>query len=295
MSSRAVEVTNPGKVLFPDGTTKLELVEYYTSVAGAMVPHLRGRPLTIHRFPNGIDKGGFLQKNASRYFPDWIERVTVEKSKGTTTYVLCNDTPTLRYLANQAAITFHVWPSRADRLLFPDRLIFDLDPSVENFALVRDTAVALRRILEDLGLVAFLMTTGSRGLHVVAPLDRTASFDEVGEFADGVARILVGGAPDALTTEFSKAKRGDRLFVDTRRNVYAQHAVAAYSVRARDGAPVATPLQWDELPSLEGADTFTIREVPSRVRAGDPWAGISRRARALKAPRKLLEKVLRRA
>ena len=295
MTARTVEVSNRDKVLFPeDGITKGELVDYYAAVADAMVTHVRDRPVTIHRFPDGIDKGGFLQKNVSRHFPDWIKTVTVEKSGGTTTYALCNDGATLKYLANQAAIVLHVWPSRVDKLHHPDRLIFDLDPSVDDFSIVRDTAVTLRGILEELGLASYLMTTGSRGLHVVSPLDRSTTFDEVGEFADAVAEVLVSKDPDSLTTEFSKSKRGDRLFVDTRRNTYAQHAVAAYSVRPKARAPVATPVEWDELDGLKGADAFTLRDVPERVAgSGDAWEGISKRARSLTKPREKVQRLLK--
>lgn len=294
MTTRAVDVSNRDKVLFPDdGITKGELVDYYGAVADVMVPHVRDRPVTIHRFPDGIDKGGFLQKNVSRHFPDWIKTVTVEKSGGATTYALCNDAATLRYLANQAAITFHVWPSRADKLDYPDRLIFDLDPSVDEFKIVRETALTLRGILEELGLVPFLMTTGSRGLHVVTPLDRSETFHEVREFADAVAGLLVEKDPDRLTTEFSKANRGDRLFVDTGRNAYAQHAVAAYSVRPMPRAPVATPIGWDELDGSLRPDGFTLRDVPERTAVtGDPWEGISRRARSLTKPRQKLSRLL---
>jgi bifunctional non-homologous end joining protein LigD len=292
-----VETTHPERVLFPeDGITKGDIVEYYRRVAPIMVPHLRGRPLMLERYPEGIARPGVYQKEAPAHFPDWVHRVEVPKEGGTVTHVVCNDEETLVYLANQGCLTFHAWLSRADRIYHPDQLIFDLDPPGDDcFDTVRAAARHLREILEALGLVPFVKTTGSRGLHVVVPLDRSATFDETRAFARDVAALLVAGDPGRLTTEVRKAKRGGRVFVDVLRNGYAQTAVAPYSVRARAGAPVATPLGWEEVKSRLDPRRYTIRNLFRRLgRKPDPWLDMADHARALEPARRRLEPRLRR-
>jgi bifunctional non-homologous end joining protein LigD len=290
---RTVEISNPDKVLFPDdGMTKADLADYYARIAETMLPHVRGRPATMQRYPDGIEGETFFQKDIPNYFPDWIKTVEMAKEGGIVTHLVIEEAATLVYLANQACITPHVWLSRADRPHHPDRIVFDFDPPGKEFAVIRDAARRLRDILEELGLVPFVMTSGSRGLHVVAPLKRTAEFDEVRTFARGVAELLVGRHPDRLTTEHRKNKRGRRIFVDTMRNSYAQTAVAPYAVRARAGAPVAAPLDWDELGRGFEPRKYTIANVFRRLaRKDDPWAKIERQARALDAPRKKLDEL----
>jgi bifunctional non-homologous end joining protein LigD len=186
------------------------------------------------------------------------------------------------YLADQACITPHVWLSRIDRPDHPDRLIFDLDPSGRTFEPVVAAARALRDMLEAIDLVPYLMTTGSRGLHVVAPLDRSADFNTVRALARRVAASVADEAPDRFTIEQRKEKRRGRVYLDTMRNAYAQTAVAPYAVRALPGAPVAAPLQWPELSRLADAQPDTIKTIARRLaRKGDPWKDIARRARAL--------------
>jgi bifunctional non-homologous end joining protein LigD len=294
---RSVELSSLDKVLFPDvRVTKGDLVEHYRAVAARMVPHLRGRPVSMQRFPNGIRGEGFYQKAAPDYFPDWIERVTVSKEGGTVEHAVCNDAATLVYLANQNCITPHVWLSRADRLDNPDRLIFDLDPPRNDFDVVRFAARALRELLGELGLEPFLMATGGRGLHLVVPLDRRADFDRTRAFARDVAEVLAARHADRLTTEVRKNKRRGRLFLDTMRNAYAQTAVPPWAVRARPGAPVAVPLAWDELsdPDVRGGSTNT-RNVGKRLAGDDPWQGMARHARSLSGPRKALDRILSRS
>ena len=289
------EVSNLDKVLFPDaGITKGELVEHYRAVADVMVPHLRDRPLTLHRFPDGIEAGGFWTKQASRHFPAWIHQVTVPKEKGSVSHVVCDNAATLVYLAGQAAIALHVWLARADRLRNPDRLVIDLDPSGAPFEIVRRAAADARDLLRELGLRPFLMATGSSGLHVTVPLDRRADTAAVRSFAEHAARALTLREPELYTTEFSKSERRGRLYLDVARNGYAQTVVAPYSVRARPGAPVAVPLEWDELddPALR-PDGWTIRTVRARLdERGDPWAGIGRFGRGLAEPAKRLSELL---
>jgi bifunctional non-homologous end joining protein LigD len=294
MSRLDVEVTHPDRVLFPnDGITKRDLVDYYGEVADTMLPHLRGRALTVQRFPRGIGEQGWVQQDFADSLPDWMGRVEVAKEGGALVHPVAERREALRWLANQNCITLHIWQSRRDRLHNPDRLVFDLDPSDTDFAVVRATARAVAGVLGDLGLVCYVQTTGSRGLHVVVPLRADADFDTVRQFARDVAEVVVADDAAHRTVEARKEKRGGRIYLDVMRNAYAQTAVVPYSVRARDGAPVATPLEWDEL-DIRGlrADRFTIRDVPKRL-AGqrDPWAQMYRHARSLSGPARRLAKL----
>jgi bifunctional non-homologous end joining protein LigD len=288
-----VEISRPSKPLFPDGTTKGDLAAYHEAVADVMLPHLARRPLNLERYPDGIGGERIMQQRAGRYFPDWIERVTVPKRGGTVEHVVASSADALVYLAGQACITLHRWLSRADRLDRPDRLIVDLDPSNGTPADVRKAAREFGDLLRELGLEPFAMTTGSRGYHVVAPLQRRHDFDDVRAFARDLARVAAGRDPK-LTVEQRKAKRGDRILIDVMRNAYAHTAVAPYAVRARPGAPVATPLHWDELADSKlRPDRWNIRTVLDRLeRDGDPWAEISRSGRALGPARRRLDRLL---
>jgi bifunctional non-homologous end joining protein LigD len=281
VDGRTIAVSHPDKVLFPadgdtDGFTKAQLVEHYGRVAGVMVPHLRGRPLMLQQFPNGIGEGGFYQKNVPGHFPDWIRRVEVPKEGGTVTHPVCDDAATLVYLATQNCVSLHAWSSRADQPDRPDRLIFDLDPTGDDFGLVRATARTIGDLLTDLGLVPFVQTSGSRGLHVVTPIERNVDFDEGHAFAAAVAAVVADDDDQHLTVEARKAKRADRLYLDVQRNGYAQTTVAPYSVRPRPGAPVATPLGWDELGKRGmGPQRYTIANLGRRLaQRADPWADI---------------------
>jgi bifunctional non-homologous end joining protein LigD len=293
--SAKVEITHPDRVLFPaDGITKGDLVAYYTNIAGAMVPHLRGRPLTLWRYPRGIDQNGFVQQDFADSLPDWMGRVRVAKEDGTVVHPTADRRDALRWLANQNCVIVHAWLSKRDRLRTPDRIVFDLDPTVDDFAVVKATARTVADVLGDIGLVSYVQTTGSRGLHVVSPIKGNTDFDAVRQFARDVADVVAADDPAHRTVEARKAKRGDRLYLDVMRNAYGQTAVAPYAVRARRGAPVATPLEWDEL-GRRGlrADSFTIRDVPDRVaERGDPWSDISRRGRSLTRPAQRLAKLL---
>lgn len=286
------EVSRLDKVLFPDaGVTKGDLIDYYREIAPRMLPYLSERPVVMQRFPDGIGEDGFYQKDAPDYFPDWIETVTVEKEGGTVDHVVCGNVATLVYLANQAVVTPHVWLSKVDRLHHPDRMIFDLDPPDDEFEIVRDAAWALRDLLDELALPSWPMTTGGRGLHVVVPLGRREDFDDVRDFARRVADLLAARNPDRFTTETRKNKREGRLFLDYLRNAYAQTGVPPYAVRPRAGAPVAVPLDWDEIddPDLRG-DSYTLENVLRRVsRKDDPWEDLRRRGSSLGKPRSRLE------
>lgn len=292
---RVIDVTHPDRVLFPDdGYTKADLADYHLAVAPALVTHLRDRPVMLQRFPEGIGAGGFYQKDKGRGMPEWIRTVEVPKKGGVVNHPVVDDTASLLALTNLSAISFHRWLSRADRLDRPDLLVVDLDPSTTDFDAVRQAARWTRELCDELDLATFLMVTGSRGLHVVAPLDRSAATEEVRAFADDLARVLARRHPDELTCEFSKEDRADRLYLDVARNGWAQTTVAPYSVRPRSGAPVAVPITWDELddPGLR-PDGWTIATVPDRLAdTGDLWAGMARRGRALGSRRLALDHLL---
>lgn len=279
---RRIDISHPGKVMFPEaGLTKLDLARHYERVAALMVPLVRDHPVAMHAFPGGVARPGYYMKEVPEHFPDWVRRVTVAKHGGTVTHVLANDAATLVYLANQNCITPHIWTARADRVREPDRVVFDLDPPGTRFADVRAAARTLGDILRDLGLTPFAMTTGSRGLHVTVPLRRGADYEDVRAFSRRVAGELAEHDPKRLTTEVRKAKRDERIFIDTGRNAYAQHAVAPYAVRPRPTAPVAAPLRWDELSDRRlRPDRWTITTIAKRL-DDDPWSGFRRAARAL--------------
>lgn len=285
LDGHSLALSSLDKVMFPeDGITKGDVVDYYARIAETAVPHYRDRPLTMQRFPDGIDAKGFFQKNMPEHFPAWMARVTLAKEGGEITHVIANDAAALVYLANQACLTPHLALSRRDRPGHPDRLIFDLDPSDDDFSKVQFAARTLRAGLDALDLPSFVQTTGSRGLHIVVPLDREAGFDRVRAFARRLAESLARRHPDRLTTAQRKADRGDRVFIDYLRNAYGQTAVAPYALRARPGAPVATPLRWEEaLAGGLGPRTYTLGNIFRRLaQTDDPWKPMARRATGLK-------------
>jgi len=296
LGSRTVEITHPHRVLFPaDGITKADLAAYHHAVAPVLVAHLADRPLMPQRFPAGIDKDGFYQKDAGKTLPRWIRTVTARKEGGVVRHPIVDDEAALLALSNLGTISFHRWGARADELERPDLLIIDLDPSAGDVRDVVQAAGWTRALLDEVDLAAYVQVTGSRGMHVVTPLVREASTEEVAAFADGLAIVLAARHPDELTHQFSKANRGERLYLDTARNGYAQTAVAPYSVRPRAGAPAATPLDWDELdaPHLR-ADGWKIANLPARL-AGrqDPWASMARHARSLASRKEKLARLVR--
>ena len=277
-------ITHPEKVLFPgDGITKGELAAYYESIAAVMLPHIRARPVTMERYPAGIDKKGFWQKDVSKGFPAWLERVEVPKKDGTVHHPLITDTRSLLWVTNQNTITQHVWVSRAGKLYYPDVCVFDLDPSRDEPDVLRAAALALRDLLQELGLPSWVKTTGSKGFHILVSLDGKSRTGEVARFAHAVGTLLVTRDPRHLTQEFSKADRGGRILVDTGRNGYSATFAAAYTVRAKPGAPVSAPCTWEEVERGEvGPRTFTLRTMADRVgKVGDLWADMSKRRRSL--------------
>jgi bifunctional non-homologous end joining protein LigD len=272
-------------VLFPeDGITKGDLAAYYEAVAAVLLPHIKNRPVTMERYPAGIGNKGFWQKDVSKGFPDWLERVEVPKKDGVVHHPLITDGRSLMWVVNQNTITPHVWTSRVPYLHRPDILVFDLDPPDDGKPQVlRAAAIALRDLLEELGLASWIKTTGSKGFHICVPLDGKTDKGEAAGFAHAVGRLLVERYPKELTLEFYKDDRAGRILVDTGRNDYSATFAAAYAVRPRRGAPVSAPCTWDEV--ITGDVTprsLTVRNLPARVhKVGDIWADMRRRRRSL--------------
>lgn len=288
-------ITHPEKVLFPDdGITKGELAAYYETVAPVILPHIRGRPVTMERYHRGIGEKGFFQKDVSKGFPEWLERVEVPKHGGTVNHPLANDVRSLIWMANQNSITPHVWSSRVPDLSHPDICVFDLDPSDDDPEQLRSVTLALRDLLAELGLTSWVKTSGSKGFHLAVPLDGKADNGEVSRFAHGVGTLFVRRDPDRLTQEFAKADRGGRIYVDTGRNHPPATFAAAYAVRAKPGAPVSAPCTWNEVESGEaGPRSFTLRTMADRIdRVGDLWSDLLTTGFSLRAPMKALRKML---
>ncbi|MBB5430810.1 non-homologous end-joining DNA ligase [Nocardiopsis composta] len=288
-----VELHHPDKELFgKGGVTKRELADHYLHAAPMMLRHLRGRPIAVQRWPHGIeDGGGFFVKNRQPGTPDWVHsaRVPRESGDGDADVLVCDDSATLAWLADQDAFPLHMWLSRIDRPRRPDRIVFDLDPpegaapdDPAAFDAVRAAARDIRAELDDLGLIGYPMTTGSRGVHVVCPIRREIDTDDAKDFARAVAERVAARRSGELTVEQRKDRRRGRLFVDYLRNGYAQLAVAPYAVRAAPDAPVATPITWEELGAIPGSRAWTVRTFGRRASA-DPWKDFARRSRSPRA------------
>jgi len=293
--NRKFSVSNTDKMFFPkEKFTKGDLINYYEKIAPVMLPYIKERLITMVRFPDGIEGKQFYQKGAPDYFPKWIKTKKIENRDGSTTnYVIANDQPTLVYLANQASVTPHIWLSKRDKPDKPDRMIIDIDPEVDDFEKVKTTALKFRKILEeDLGLPTFIMTTGSRGLHITIPLKRTRTFDQVREFAQWVANLMEKENPDLVTTAARKNKREGKIFLDVGRNAFGQTSVTPYAVRPIEGAPVATPLKWEELKDIPSAREFNIKTIFNRLgKTGDPWENMEDQSVSLTKAEKKLRKL----
>jgi bifunctional non-homologous end joining protein LigD len=289
-------ITHPDKVLFPDdGITKGDLAAYYEALSPVILPHLRGRPITMERYPAGIGAKGFWQKDVSKGFPAWLERVEVPKKDGVVHHPVVTDAKSLQWIANQNTITLHVWTSRLPDLNYPDLCVFDLDPSKDDAAEVRAAAIGLRDLLTELGLPSWVKTTGGKGFHIVVPVDGKTPMGLVARFANMVGALFVRLAPDRLTQEFSKADRRGRIYVDTGRNGYSATFAAAYTVRAKPGAPVSAPCTWEEVERGKVSPaTFTLRNMPARVaKVGDVWEDMRRRGRSLTKPMEKVRRLLK--
>ncbi len=293
VGAHAIEISKEDKIIFPKSKiTKLQLVEYYQKITPFMLPYLKNRPISMQRFPNGINGDVFYQKDAPDYFPSYIKRVIVPKEEGAVHYPVANNEAALIYMATQLMVP-HVWLSTSPKLHYPDHMIFDLDPSPGvTFAMIRWAAQELKTLLDELDLPAYIMTTGSRGVHIWVPLKKKDRFDFVHQFAHDIAQVLVHQYPEKLTIEMSKKKRGKRIFVDYLRNGFGATGVAPYSVRIIENAPVAIPFDWKELPRIT-PQKYTIKNIFRRLKGKkDPWAGMMQKAVSLKVARKVLDKIL---
>ncbi len=288
---RSISITHPNKVLFPEsGIKKIDMAKYYQKIFDYMLPHMKDRALAMKRYPEGINEDWFFHKNVPDYFPDWIKTVKVKKKGGSIRQVVCNQLSTLLYIANQDCIEPHVWLSRIDNIHRPDKMIFDLDPSDRDYGKVVKTALKLKDFLEGLGLKTYVMTTGSEGLHVVVPLSGKDKFEEVREFSKQVVTVLEEENKGLMTTQKRKDKRGNKVFLDNSNNSYAQTSVAPYSLRARKGAPVATPLDWKEV-NRKGTNPrkFTVKNIFRRLsHKKEPWKDIYKKSEDLGKAKKRL-------
>jgi len=286
-------LTHKDKILFPkSGITKQQVFQYYKNIANRMLPFLKDRPLTMQRFPNGIGKEGFFQKNAPDYFPAWLPTTKVKKKDGWVNHIVCNSRDTLLYLVNQYVVTFHVALSKVENIDYPDKLIFDIDPPKGNFKLAVKAAKALRVVLEEkLQLKTYVMTSGSEGLHVAVPLKADKHFDIVHDFTKTIANYICNNNPTEFTTAIRKNKREGRLYIDFLRNSYAQTSVVPFSIRALENAPVATPLYWNELDDVTlNGQSYTIDTIFKRIETkGNPWEDFEQNAKDICNAIKVME------
>ena len=279
-SIEGVTITNPDKPLFAEiGFTKRELCEYYARIATLMLPHVMRRPLSLVRCPNGWSAKCFFQKHAKADVPDWIDRVEVEDSAGPADYMMANNAKSLVTLAQMGVIEIHPWGSREGKLEYPDRLVLDLDPDdALGWEEVKTAALLARTLLDDLGLRSFLKTTGGKGLHVVVPVAPTMDWDVAKRFVEDIALLLVRTFPDRFTAQIAKKARPNKIFIDYLRNAHGATAIAPYSVRAREGAPVAAPVEWSVLDAAEDIRFahFNARSIDELLARPDPWAGMDK-------------------
>lgn len=291
-AAEEVKLSHPEKVLFPEsGITKQDIADYYEQVAPYMLRHLEDRPISMQRFPSGIDHQGFYQKEAPDYFPDYVKRAKVKLKNGESKeYVMVNNTETLLYLTNIASIPVHTWLSKKGKLNNPDMMVWDFDPSDKDFEKVREAAFIAREFFNAADIEPFLKTTGSRGLHIIIPIKPDEGFNQVRKLARKISARLAKQHPELLTVETLKDERGKKVFVDYLRNGFAQTAVAPYSVRPKEGAPVATPITWEELKDKKlHAQSFTIQNILPRLKKkGDLFEDLHKHAYSFKALEKCL-------
>ena len=276
---RRIEVSRPDKVLWPaPAITKRRYVDYLETVAERMLPWLRDRPLSLIRAPDGVEGERYFQKNTPTYAPSWIRTVTIPapSAKRDVAYTVCNDVQTLAWLGNQAALEFHPAPVRRDRPERPDLLVVDIDPPDGAFDAAVEVALLVLEVLDDLGLTALVKTTGGKGLHVVVPIVRHVSAEQLKQVAARLTALVVERRPELITAEFRKADRKGRVMLDPSRNGTGATIVAPYSPRARDEATVSVPVIPEELGSIS-PEGFTIGTVESRLDAPGPkrWAAAS--------------------
>jgi bifunctional non-homologous end joining protein LigD len=282
-----VTLSHPEKVLYPEqGITKRALAEYYDAVAEWTLPHVVNRPISLVRCPAGRAKKCFFQRHAGSGLPPQLSEVPIEGFGEDQAFLFITNVSGLIALVQMGVLEMHPWGSRVDNPMKPDRIIFDLDPGAGlAFADVISAAKELRTFLKELGLVSFLKTTGGKGLHIVVPIARRYSWPDVKSFAKRVGELMTQRSPERYLTRISIAERRGKIFIDYLRNDPTSTAVGPYSTRAREGAPVATPLAWDELTPKLDPKVFDINSVPKRLAKlkSDPWEGIAKLAQKLPA------------
>jgi bifunctional non-homologous end joining protein LigD len=286
INKKSIKLSNLDKLYYPDKKyIKQDIIDYYNKIASYILPHIKNRPLVMQRFPDGINNEGFYQKEIPDYFPTWIEKKVIDLEKeGSQSLVVVEKKADLIYLVNQGTLIFHVWLCKKQNINKPDKIIFDLDPSDnDDFGMVKFAATKLKSIFEEKNLSVFVMTTGSKGLHVIMPIKPRAEFDKIRELAKTIAEELVNQYPGILTTELRKEKRKGRIFLDYLRNAFGQTTVAPYSLRAIKNAPIATPLDWSELPLLNDPQKYNLSNIFKRLgHKKDPWKDLYDEARNLK-------------
>jgi len=292
-----VKLSSPERVLFPeDGVTKGELFEYYQAVAPALLPHLRDRPFTMKRYREGIKGQPFFQKQAPKGMPSWIptrEFRTWPREGGSrlVDFPLVNSSEALLWMVQMHCIDMNAWYSRIDKPHRPDFVLFDLDPPDGGFELAIEVAHLIRELLDELGLPAYVKTSGADGIHVVAPIARRSTFEQTYAFAERASRLLEQRHPGKVTTEWLKKKRHGVL-VDHRQNGWGKTIASVYSVRPKPGAPVSTPLHWDELTPKVRPRDFTMALALERIeRHGDLFAPVLDDPRPLSAAAKALDRL----
>jgi bifunctional non-homologous end joining protein LigD len=263
-----ITLSSPARRVFPNADhTKKEVAEYYAQAADRMLAFVAGRPVSLLRLPEGLEGQSFFQKHAGKGFPETIRRIPIEEKNGSTAdYMMVRDAAGLVGAVQMGTIEFHIWGARADRLDRPDRMVFDLDPDEGmGFDIVREAALEIRDKLQALGLPSWALLSGGKGVHVVVPLRRTAGWETVTLFSRTFAQLCSRDAPDRYTATMSKARRKGRIFIDWLRNERGATAIAPWSLRARPGAPVAVPVSWDELGTLDRANAFGLRDALARA------------------------------
>lgn len=285
-----VKITNPDRVLYPDqGLTKRELALFYERIQAWILPHLRNRPLTLVRCPTGQGKQCFYQKHVSDQFPESVKRVKVEEGPDAEPYGAVDSLPGLISLVQMGVLELHIWGSHLDDIEKPDYIVFDLDPDEGlSWERVVEGTLKVREKLEGIGLRTWLKTTGGKGLHVCVPITRRDDWDEVKAFTKAVVESIVAEEPGRYTSKLPKASRKGKIFIDYLRNGRGATSIAAYSTRARPGAPVSTPLFWEELETDVRANTYNVRNLPERLASlpADPWADFLKERQSITAAMK---------
>lgn len=295
IGKHTIKCSQLDKIFFPkSGITKGDVISYYEDIAPFALPLYKDRPLTMQRSPDGIEGEIFIQKNIPSYFPKWIDYYDVSIKEDTLRQVLVNQEATLIYLANQACVTFHLGLSKIDKIRYPSYLIFDLDPSVDDIILLKNVVKHIKQLLDDLSVKAFIQTTGSRGFHIYIPLKREATFTASHAFSKKFATYLAQKHPQEISITQSKNKRGGKVFIDYVRNSYGNTAVAPYSIRIKENAPIATPLHWDEMNDKElTSQSYTLKNIFKRLsKIHNPWAEMSHHQISLKSLQEKLDQLM---